>query len=94
MRQDRNSRGRFGLGGCCGSSPDEARGAGQGGAPWGGGLGHCWGGARNAGFHASESVLNPGSDVRRGGLAEWAETLEKRMKALEDRLMGTPPATP
>ncbi len=92
MRQDRNSR--MGYGGCCGSSPDEARGAGQGGVPWGGGLGHCWGGARNAGFHVSEPVRNPGSDVRRGGLAECVETLEKRMKALEERLMGTPPAKP
>ncbi len=94
MRQDRSSSGRFGYGGCNISSPGEARGVGQGGPPWGGGQGHCWGGARNAGSRANEPVREPGSDVRRGGLAEWADTLEKRMRALEERLMGTPPTTP
>lgn len=94
MRQDRNPRGRYGSGGCYVGGSDEVRGAGQGGFPWGGGQGHCWGGARNAGSRADGPMRDPGSEVRRGGLSEWAETIEKRMKALEERLIGPPPATP
>lgn len=57
---------------------DEPRGCGQGGRPWGGGRGRCWGGAGIS--HGLKDW------ARRAPANEDAVRLEERLAALERRL--------
>ena len=80
-----NGNGRFGRGRCSAAGEVDPRGVGQGGQPWGGGFGHCWGGFRD-GSVAERSARYSAAQVRGGGLGDLLESLQKRIQTLEERL--------
>ena len=77
----------------CNEPSEKPRGAGQGGEPWGGGRGRCRGGAQGVSREAGAADERTGA-MRRTNIYEWVETIERRLKALEDRLLGGADATP
>jgi hypothetical protein len=88
-----NGHGRFGQGRCCSAQELNPRGVGQGGHPWGGGFGHCCGGAWQEPA-AERSVRYSGAQARRGALDELLESLQRRIQTLEERLAQGSSSTP
>jgi hypothetical protein len=89
-----NERRRYGRGRCWEGEFQPAAGAGQGGRPWGGGRGRCWGGGRGAGEGRGSSEAAPGGEARPPRLRDLLVSLDRRLKALEERRAQGPPVEP
>ena len=89
-----NERRRYRRGRCWDEEFQPAAGAGRGLPPWGGGAGRCWGGGRRAGEGGGASEPIPAGDARPPRFEDLLGSLDRRLRALEERLAQGPPAEP